>query len=207
MSSGVDLSEFDWDSMHARAVENERILYQKVIDNRDEAAAASLVAIYAACSQMSAPEVQEAIEDGARQVMLDVVERSSLPGASATVNPLHFFGMKGKTGPDGAKMTALINLRRALEFWLTEKDLRIALTRDYLRPSKLRTKSLEKLQPESRDDWPETVAEVEIALVDYVCHRLFKDADKDVARAYVQESFHWVPWEKREEPVIYPTSW
>lgn len=207
MITGVDLSEFDSESMSARAAEHERVLYRKVMDHQDPIAAARLVLLYASCTSLSAPEVQEALDEGVREVMQAIAMKSANPGASAIVNPLNFFGLEGTTGPNAEKSRAIIDFRRAMEIPLTEQDARIALTKEYGQEGKQRTRSLKELDEVDRQEWPETVEDVEIYLIDYVCKRLFKKVDEEVARAYVRESFPWIPWDQGEELVIYPASW
>ena len=207
MATGVDLSNIDWDGMAAKCAQHERALDERVIEKRDESAAAALVAIYASGARMSAPELQAIMDEGSRQVMREVVERSTIPGASATVNPLNYFGLSDKTGPKAATNTALINLRRSLEIWLTEEDMRTALTKEHGSSGKKRTRTAKNLERLEQGEWADSIGEVEHALVRYLCDKKFKGAEEDVARAYVRESFHWIPWNKPEDPVIYPASW
>ena len=207
MTTGVDLSEFDWKGMEDRAAEHERALYRKVVDDEDTVAAARLIALYASCTSLSAPEVQEALDEGVREVLLAVAMKSANPGAPANIKPLNFFGLEGTTGPNAEKSKAMIEFRRAMEIPLSEQDARIALTKEYEQEGKGRTRALKNLKPVDREDWPETVGDVEIALIDYVRKRLFKMVDEEVSRTYVRESFPWMPWDRREEPVIYPARW
>ena len=168
----------------------------------DDVAATELLFWYSKFGSMSAPDVQEAIEEGIRDVMQSVVAATSLPNArhGAEVQPLMYFGNRSrKPGPKSTR--ALLEMRHAFGVSLTMDDLRKGLTTEWAK----KTKSSAKPRLE-KEDWPQTVGEVEGELVAYVINS-FKNATEDDARRYVRDSFPWIEWEKPEEPVEYPEGW
>jgi hypothetical protein len=114
---------------------------------------------------------------------------------------MYFGVMNRKPGPKST--AALLELRHAFGVLLTEEDCRIALTTEYAKRSKSKTSPAL-----DREEWPQTMEEVEEALIAYVTY-LFKRTPDDIARRYVRESFAFFDWEKvgDDEPLIYPAGW
>lgn len=223
MSAGIELNFDAYPTIHGWA-EKERELLRTALEERpgndgeDYLAAMELLFKYVDGSNFAAPDVRAAVERGVRQVTRKVVEQGR-----TEVSPLMYFGRFGKarTPPHGVRV-ARLEQRIRENIHLTERDARIALTQEY------RTKTRAMGKPPAREDWPDTVGEVEHMLIDYVLWRFLKKAsapeevgqvDKSdrlkvatgkefmLARRYVRDSFYWLPWTQEHETVDYPTSW
>lgn len=198
MSIGLNFDAEKWGRDRAL---KERELLSKALSG-DDIAATELLFWYSKFGSMNAPDVQEAIEHGARDVMEAVLAATSLPNSrhGAEVQPLMYFG--GKERKRGPKSTRpLLEMRHAFGVTLTMEDLRKALTTEWAKNTKSLTKP--KLP---KDEWPQTLAEVEGELVGYVLHS-FKNATEEEARRYIYESFPGIDWGSSEEPVEYPQHW
>ena len=201
------------EDMHERAARRaaEQLVLLKRAKAGDDVAAAQLLFWFERFGEMDSPEVQQAIEDGSREVMSRVLAMTTIPTNThgAPIHALHYFGVERRK--TGRKATgALLEGREAFGFPLPAEALQIALTREWA--SK---KSKAKMPPPvPREEWPETVEEVESELIAYVRHHFNDKSITDgVVRRYLRESFDWLPWDKfddpacRNEPVTYPREW
>jgi hypothetical protein len=115
-------------------------------------------------------------------------------------HPLQAFGVsERKTGPKSS--AKLLELRHAFGQLLTIVDLQAAATTEFATATKKKEKP--RL---AREDWPDTVEEVERELVAYVCHH-FKGTEPQAALGYVRDSFPGMPWHQPDEFVDYPAHW
>jgi hypothetical protein len=218
MSTGVELPVVDVEGWVREQAEAERALLRLAQEERPERddldylAATELLFKYIERDPFQAPDVLAAIERGARTIAHRVLDEGR-----PNISPLMYFG---RNGGDGQRRKDLVNLsrlilRKSIGWHLNAADAKQALTTECGKES-------------PRDEWPETLGEVETYLVDYVLVRFLRKssaeseggevgksdslkvanaADLELARDYVRDSFAWLPWNNPEAPVTYPVSW
>lgn len=223
MATGVELPQVDVESWVCEQAEAERALLRLAQeerperDNIDYLAATELLFKYIERDSFYAPDVLAAIERGAR-----TIARKVLDEGRPNISPLMYFGRDGEDGrrKDPVNL-ARLQLRKDIGLHLSATDARRALTKE--KNEKGRGK-----KPVGKEDWPETLGEVETALVAYVMMRFLtkspaaseagddgkanrlrvaSEAELELARGYVRDSFAWLPWNNPEAPVTYPASW
>lgn len=215
---GVDLSDLNIDVkawVRGQAEVERKLLVQAQQepakgDDSGYLAATELLLMYVEEDPFHAPDVLAAVERGARMIAQRVLNEGR-----PNISPLMYFGRDGGSGhrrSDDANLERL-QLRKRIGWHLSAKDARIALTQECGNES-------------PRDEWPDTLGEVETYLVDYVLvelvgkpradseggvgranRRVATEAELKLALSYVHDSFAWLPWNKPEAPVTYPASW
>ena len=169
-------------------------------------AAAELLRWYVRFEQMDDAEVQAAFEEGIAAVMLKVAQAAMQVQSRADITPLDFFqyprNAKRGGGPKktGAK-ERMLQLRAAHGDYLTEAEARGILTTLPGKDGKRRTLP--------REQWPDTVANIERALVDHM-GSTYTDVPIEQRRAFVRESvdqFWTLSWSKPRQRVTYPAHW
>lgn len=235
MATGVDLSDLDIDvaGWAQEQAEAERALLKLAQadlgreDDRDYLAAMELLFKYVERDPFYAPDVLVAIERGAR-----MIARRVLDEGRPNISPLMYFGKPGEGGrKTGDTNLARLQRRIAVGLHLSAADAKNALTMERGEGRRGKGNRVPK------EDWPETLGEVETYLVDYVLTRLLggkssakaeggevgsddlarehkpdrlrvaTEEELELARGYVRESFAWLPWNDPEATVTYPPSW
>lgn len=207
MTTGVELN-FDLRAAKAAWADEERELYRRALE-RDEGAAALLLARHLGCG-LSAPEVQEAVVSGTRDVMAFVLEKNTDFRGRAEVQPLMYFGIdlkrkRGEKGEDGRTATALVRARLLVGVRLTMQEVQEALTTQWEA-----LQAVDRGSPTrwpNRASYPQTFGDVERRLIDYLRKRKHKSMDADEARFYVRESLPNNPWDQPQTEVRYPRDW
>lgn len=201
MSKQFVIRNFDPSKWSITRAEDERALYAAACAG-DDGAAAELQFWQAKFGSLEAEDVDDALLQGQRTEQLRLLTVATKPNQrhGTEWHQLQAFGVAERnTRP---KSTAkLLELRHAFGLLLTIDDLQAALTTEYT----TRTKKVEKPKTR-REDWAETVDEVECELIAYVCHH-FKGTEHKAAQAYVYDSFPGMPWDKPGEQVEYPHHW
>ena len=223
MATGVELPQVDVEGWVREQAEAERALLALAQqehpkgDDRGHLAATELLSMYVERDPFHAPDVLAAIQRGAR-----MMARKVLNEGRPNISPENYFG---KDGEDGRRKDpinlARLQLRKDIGLHLSATDARKALTKE--KKEKGRGK-----KPVDKQDWPDTIGEVETAIVAYVLMRFRNKApaaseagevgkadrlrvasktELELARDYVRDSFAWLPWNNPEAPVTYPASW
>ena len=197
---GVDLSQFDPQVWTGKRVAEERRLYAAACAG-DDGAAAELQFWRARFGALEAFDVDSLIREREREEQTRLLTATTLPNNRKEREWHHLaaFGVvERSTRPKSP--SRLLGIRHAHGVLLTATDLEIALTTEYAKRTKGRPPKLK------RGEWPDTVLEVELELVAYVCH-LFKGTEPAQALAYVHDSFPGIPWGEPDEGVEYPADW
>lgn len=197
---GVDLSQFDPQVWTGKRIAEERRLYAAA-GAGDDGAAAALQFWRARFGALEALDVDGLIRQGELEEQARLLTATTLPNNRKDREWHHsaaFGVVKRSTRPKSP--SRLLEIRHAHGVLLTTMDLEVALTTEYAKRTKGTPPKLK------RGEWPDTVLEVELELVAYVCH-LFKGTDPAQALAYVHDSFPGIPWTEAEEDVEYPADW